>query len=214
MGKIAECVEPGQQSWALGMFEQALTLIHNGPVVFGESHTSPVARAIIWDLIDTGLVKTFFTEQANPKDPYSQGAARRTLQEMLQPLAVGSKYGIELGTEDEKWKAINEIYRREEFMNREKGRGQVAIPYKDLMQHAVRHGILVYCYDLDLRTKKYSDEQKIKERNEQMASTYLNTATKSFPGTLLLGGSWHFDAHSNPTLLELMGLDKAKYFEC
>lgn len=229
MRKIAECLkEEGVRKWAEEKLNEAKELIKLGPVVFGEDHVSPVARAIIWDLMDTGQVKRFFTEQPNFKLEHGL-----TMEQALQTLATpkvgedGSiKYAIEGQTEATMSEDVESRYMAMELINKSGGREEVAITYGDLMQHAVRHGILVYCYDVKVdpvrgeggfrRPKKLNDEDMLRIRNEHMTMRYLTTDHRSFPGTVLLGGSDHFNhkLSKQKHLLELMGIDKAQYIEC
>ena len=178
--------------------------------------------------MDTGLVKRFFTEQ--PDFPLENG---QTMEQALQTLATptvgdgGSiRYAVEGQTEGSMSGAIESKYRWLENNNKLNGRVEPAITYRDLMQHAVRHGIVVYCYDVKVdpvrgeggrrRPEKLSDEQTLAIRNEYMAKRYLNTPEKSFPGTLLLGGSDHFNyaKSKGPHLLDLTKLDSSRYIEC
>lgn len=212
MGKIEEHIsDAGVRAEAQEHLTRAKERLAAGPVAFGENHNSVVARAIIWDLMSGGRVKRFFTEQ---QDYRLRG---RTLEESLQALAnpdIDEKGGISFacgGSEAEVSGDIEFLYRGLEALNQSTGRGKQAIPYVDLMRHAVQRAVTVYCYDAEVKAGTPL-EDAMKFRNEHMTQRYLTTANHTEPGTILLGGSHHFDEHSEPSLLTTMGIPEESYF--
>lgn len=227
MGKIADCIKDELlRVEAKEKLAKAKLLLSQGVVVFGESHTEPVARAIVWDLISAGLVERMFTEQ--PNGMLQNGLTmEQNLQTLATPTVDGTsvKYAIEGQGEGSMSAAVEFAYAMLELQNKESGRPVPVITYCDLMQHAVRHGTLVYCYDVRVDPKRdggrrryppLSDEQVLKVRNEHMTNRYLTTEMKSLAGTVLLGGSDHFNyaKSKQPNMLDLTKIDKSKYIEC
>ncbi len=227
MGKITDCIKDELlRVKAEEKLAAAKVLLSQGVVVFGESHVEPVARAIVWDLIAAGLVERMFTEQPNSTLGNGQ-TMEQNLQTLATPTVDGTavKYAIEGQSEGTMSAAVEFAYAMLERQNELNGRPVPVITYRDLMQHAVRHGVLVFCYDVsvdptrDRGRKRYpplSDEAVLKVRNEHMTNRYLTTDMKSFAGTVLLGGSDHFDyaKSKQANMLDLMKIDKSKYIEC
>ncbi|WP_282609377.1 hypothetical protein [Pelagibius sp. Alg239-R121] len=225
MGKIEQHIlDDSARKKALGQFSSAKILINYSPVAFGESHASVIARAIVWDLMDTGCVKRLFTEQANSQ------LGERTLEDRLQTLAkpkISEEGNISYtggGTESELSDPIEELYLAREALNEISGREKPDITYMSLMQHAVHCGVSVYCYDVKIskdrlpggrrRYPRLTDSEVLAMRNEHMTTKYLNTPNRTEAGTVLLGGSDHFDEHSRPTLLETMKIPEMSYIRC
>lgn len=227
MRKIAECVPEGStRNRAIELFTRAKELVKLGPLAFGEDHNSPVARAIIWDLMDIDLIRMLFTEQPNPK----LGAEEISLEERFQTLARPDLKDGQIsfrggGTESSLSGPIEGYYERAERLNEtEGGRSKPVIPYMDLMQHAVQRGVLVYCYDIKVNAQRDSEGYRrpkalekakvVNLRDDHMAMRYLATPNVTQGGTVLLGGSDHFDDSYPPSLLKRMGIPKEQYLHC
>lgn len=213
MGKIEQHIsDAGVLAAAQEHLARAKELIAAGPIAFGENHNSVVARAIIWDLMAGGRVKRFFTEQPNEK------MFEQTLEGNLQALAnpVFGEDGAFVGfpggaSEAELSEPIEKLYGLLERLNQIQGRRENPIPYVNLMRRAVQCSVTVYCYDIRVKNGTPHDDA-MKFRNEHMTQRYLTAANHTEPGTVLLGGSHHFDEHSEPNLLTTMGIPVESYF--
>lgn len=203
------------------MYDRALAALARGPVAFGENHTIGVCRCVIWDLIRAGRVLRLFLEL--------QDDQTETNTAYLQHLVRQSSYH----PGDAGLRGIVDKLNGKEVGSSLIRQASNPVPMGDLVAAAVDNGVRVYFYDkptaatapdassvAQRRAQRKRDQaavsdEGIGDRNLHSASVFQRAPDHRAPGSVLLGGSLHFNAGrvQDRSLLRLLSIGDEQYFQ-
>ncbi len=175
---------PPQRQQALAASVQSMARqLRDGPVIVGETHTRPEARAAILDMIDSGRVRELFVELGSLQisdlgmDTPPAGGHDRTATDYLREHAGENLTG------DPVWEALAEGLNWVDVHPN-------AIPLVRLIQSAQAAGVAVYFYDNDPARVRLG-QQALERRNAVAGQQFQRSASPRHTGTVLLVGGAH-----------------------
>lgn len=163
-------------------------LLASGPVILGEDHTKPAARAVLMDLMLRGTVKNLFLElgslEGDMFDNY-QGGHGKNVSDHLRENARGQASLVD----DPLW--TEELSPHLALLDRQHGN---PIGMVELMEIAVANGVLLHFSD-NAVTRRPASEEGMQMRNQATGAFFIEREGNQ-PGSVILIGGAHTEKRS------------------
>jgi hypothetical protein len=183
MSAVIRCIPSNDVAQMENHMHSIATQLSDGPVVLGERHALPHARALVLDLIAQGKVKKLFVElpsyfykSTEPDESGRRATHKKGLSTHLRETA-----GTPLA-KDKAWKQVKPELKSRSYPN--------DIPMWDLVKTAKEAGVQLYFWD-KFENRENTSTKSLAERNRVGAEIFLRETQSQAEGAVLLAGFGH-----------------------